>query len=88
MSQRTAHADSYYADTRNDTVDRPILTESIEADVCIVGAGFSGVSAALHLAESGFKVVILEAARAGFGASGRNGGQLVNSFSRDIDTIE
>ncbi|MCB1683307.1 MAG: FAD-binding oxidoreductase [Pseudomonadales bacterium] len=88
MSQRTAHVASYYADTRNDTADRPILTEAIEADVCIVGAGFSGVSAALHLAESGFKVVILEAARAGFGASGRNGGQLVNSYSRDIDTIE
>ena len=88
MTQRTAHVASYYAATRNDTVDRPILSEAIEADVCVVGAGFSGVSAALHLAESGFKVVILEAARVGFGASGRNGGQLVNSYSRDIDTIE
>jgi gamma-glutamylputrescine oxidase len=88
MTQRTPHTDSYYANTRNDTVDRPILKEHIEADVCIVGGGFTGMSSALHLAEAGFKVVVLEAARIGFGASGRNGGQLVNSYSRDIDTIE
>lgn len=88
MTQRTPHTDSYYAKTRNDTVDRPILQEHIEADVCIVGGGFTGLSSALHLAEAGFKVVVLEAARIGFGASGRNGGQLVNSYSRDIDTIE
>ena len=56
--------------------------------MCIVGAGFTGISSALHLAEAGFKVVVVEAARMGFGASGRNGGQLVNSYSRDIDTIE
>ncbi|MFL9708915.1 FAD-dependent oxidoreductase, partial [Aeromonas veronii] len=43
---------------------------------------------ALHLAERGYQVVLLEAARIGFGASGRNGGQIVNSYSRDIDTIE
>jgi gamma-glutamylputrescine oxidase len=88
MDQRTSHVNSYYAATRNDTIDRPILKEAVDADVCVVGAGFSGVSAALHLAESGFSVVLLEAARVGFGASGRNGGQLVNSYSRDIDTIE
>lgn len=88
MTQRTPHTGSYYAQTRNDTVDRPILKEHIEADICIVGGGFTGMSSALHLAEAGFKVVVLEAARIGFGASGRNGGQLVNSYSRDIDTIE
>lgn len=88
MSPRTAHVDSYYTDTRTDTAERPVLEEHLTADVCIVGAGFSGVSAALHLAEAGFRVVLLEAARVGFGASGRNGGQLVNSYSRDIDTIE
>jgi gamma-glutamylputrescine oxidase len=88
MAQRTEHTDSYYAATRNDKNDRPVLTEHLEADVCIVGAGFTGISSALHLAEAGFKVVVVEAARMGFGASGRNGGQLVNSYSRDIDTIE
>ncbi len=88
MTARTPHTGSYYAATRHDKVERPILTENIEADVCIVGAGYTGISSALHLAEAGFKVVVLEAARIGFGASGRNGGQLVNSYSRDIDTIE
>ncbi|MDN3647768.1 FAD-binding oxidoreductase [Reinekea marina] len=88
MTNRTPHTGSYYAATRQDTNDRPILKESIEADVCIVGGGFTGMSSALHLAEAGFSVVVLEAARIGFGASGRNGGQLVNSYSRDIDTIE
>jgi gamma-glutamylputrescine oxidase len=88
MDQRISHVDSYYAATRNDAIDRAILNEAVTADVCVVGAGFSGVSAALHLAEAGFSVVLLEAARVGFGASGRNGGQLVNSYSRDIDTIE
>lgn len=88
MTRRTEHTASYYAATRHDKTDRPVLTEHIEADVCIVGAGFTGISSALHLAEAGFNVVVLEAARTGFGASGRNGGQLVNSYSRDIDTIE
>ncbi|QSP95012.1 FAD-binding oxidoreductase [Marinobacter salinisoli] len=88
MAQRTEHTGSYYAATRNDKTDRAALTDAIEADVCIVGAGFTGISSALHLAEAGFKVVVLEAARIGFGASGRNGGQLVNSYSRDIDVIE
>ncbi|MGR3972195.1 NAD(P)/FAD-dependent oxidoreductase [Shewanella sp. 1180_01] len=83
-----AHAGSYYAASANDKVERPRLQESIEADVCVIGAGYTGLSAALHLLESGFSVVVLEAARIGWGASGRNGGQIVNSFSRDIDTIE
>ena len=88
MVNRTEHTTSYYASTCNEVQDRPALAEAIEADVCIIGAGFTGLSTALHLAEAGFKVVLLEAARIGFGASGRNGGQLVNSYSRDIDVIE
>ncbi|MGI2013570.1 NAD(P)/FAD-dependent oxidoreductase [Shewanella oncorhynchi] len=83
-----AHAGSYYAASANDKVERPRLQESIEADVCVIGAGYTGLSAALHLLESGMSVVVLEAARIGWGASGRNGGQIVNSYSRDIDTIE
>ena len=57
-------------------------------DICIIGAGYTGLSAGLHLAEAGFKVVILDQARVGWGASGRNGGQIVHSYSRDIDVIE
>ncbi len=88
MMPRTPHTGSYYAATANDKNDRPRLQSAIDCDICIVGAGFTGLSSALHLAEAGFKVVILEGARIGFGASGRNGGQLVNSYSRDIDVIE
>lgn len=84
----TEHTTSYYAASANATPARPVLQGEHEADVCIVGGGFTGISAALFLAEHGFKVTVLEAARVGFGASGRNGGQIVNSYSRDIDVIE
>jgi glycine/D-amino acid oxidase-like deaminating enzyme len=57
-----------------DTPDWPVLQEAIRADVAIIGAGFTGMSAALHLAEAGVDVVVLEAETPGWGASGRNGG--------------
>ncbi|SDS77729.1 NAD(P)/FAD-dependent oxidoreductase [Pseudomonas oryzae] len=84
----TQHVSSYYAASRNPQVDYPVLKGRVEADVCIIGAGYTGLSSALFLLESGFSVVVLEAAKVGFGASGRNGGQIVNSYSRDIDVIE
>ena len=56
--------------------------------MCVIGAGYTGLSTALHLAQAGLKVVVLEAAQVGWGASGRNGGQIVNSYSRDLDVIE
>lgn len=79
---------SYYAASANAAPARPPLAGEVEADVCVVGAGYTGLSSALFLAEHGFRVVVLEAAQVGFGASGRNGGQIVNSYSRDIDVIE
>lgn len=82
------HVASYYAATAVPQREHPPLTEAIAADVCVIGAGYTGLSAALHLAEQGFDVVVLEAAKVGWGASGRNGGQMVNSYSRDIDVIE
>lgn len=82
------HVASYYAATANPSPERPALEGDIECEVCVVGAGFTGISSALHLAEQGHDVVVLEAARVGFGASGRNGGQIVNSYSRDMDVIE
>ena len=84
----TEHAPSYYAATANASPSRPPLQGDITADVCIVGAGFTGISAALELAERGIAVVVLEAARVGWGASGRNGGQIVNGYSRGLDVIE
>jgi gamma-glutamylputrescine oxidase len=70
------HVASWYAATARDRRVRPPLAESVRADVCVVGAGYTGVSAALHLAERGYRVVVLEGARVGWGASGRNGGEM------------
>jgi gamma-glutamylputrescine oxidase len=83
-----AHAPSYYAATANASPERPPLQGDAAADVCIIGAGFTGISAGLELAERGFKVIVLEGARVGWGASGRNGGQIVNGYSRELDVIE
>lgn len=84
----TPYPESYYAASANHAPSRPPLTGQAATDVCVIGAGYTGLSTALFLAECGFKVVVIEAARVGFGASGRNGGQIVNSYSRDLDTIE
>lgn len=86
MSSAT-HANSYYAASANDKAIRPQLTGEHHCDVCVVGAGFTGISTALSLAEKGKRVIVVEGSRIGFGASGRNGGQIVNSFNRDIDYI-
>jgi gamma-glutamylputrescine oxidase len=83
----TEHAPSYYAATAHKQDARPALQGEATADVCIIGAGFSGISAALELTERGFSVIVLEAVRVGFGASGRNGGQIVNGYSRDLYVI-
>jgi len=81
IHQKQEHARSYYAATVNEVTDYPVLEGSISADICIVGAGFTGVATALTLAERGYSVVLLEANRVGWGASGRNGGQLINGIS-------
>jgi gamma-glutamylputrescine oxidase len=83
----SAHAKSYYAATANKQDARPPLAGAEAADICIIGAGFTGISAALELSERGFSVIVLESERVGFGASGRNGGQIVNGYSRDLDVI-
>jgi gamma-glutamylputrescine oxidase len=83
-----AHAPSYYAHSAHPAPKRPALSGSVQADVCIVGAGYTGLSAGIALAEAGKRVVILEQSSVGWGASGRNGGQIVHSYSRDLDVIE
>ncbi|MDY6215985.1 FAD-binding oxidoreductase [Actinobacillus porcinus] len=79
------HKKTYYYDSRNLDIIRPHLAQNAEADVCVIGAGFGGLSAALELAEQGKSVIVLEGARIGFGASGRSGGQAINGFEDGID---
>ncbi|HEX7061898.1 MAG TPA: FAD-binding oxidoreductase [Woeseiaceae bacterium] len=87
MLDATRHVNSWYAATVNRRTDYPVLRDEIRADVAVVGAGFTGLSTALFLAERGYDVVVLEARKVGWGASGRNGGQLLDGFV-EIDKIE
>ena len=64
------------------TVSSPLLNEALTADIAVVGAGFSGLSTALHLREAGHEVVVLEAQDVSFGASGRNNGQVIPTLTR------
>ncbi len=80
-NEKQEHTRSYYAATVNQTTDYPALDGSTSADICVVGAGFTGVATALTLAERGYSVALVEANRVGWGASGRNGGQVINGIS-------
>lgn len=79
---------SLYADTAAAAPDTPPLDTDRRARVAIVGGGFTGLSAALHLAEKGVDVVVLEANEPGWGASGRNGGQVNPGLKHDPDQVE
>ena len=80
MHANREHTASYYAATANWQTGYPVLAGEHRCDVAVVGAGFTGVSAALHLVERGYDVILLEANRVGWGASGRNGGQLIDGI--------
>lgn len=82
------YPDSYYAATAIGASTRPVLEGNEQADVCVIGGGFTGLSAALNLAERGMSVILLEAERVGFGASGRNGGQIGSGQRKDVLTLE
>ena len=76
-----SHTGSYYAATANEITDFAPLRGEQSADVCVIGAGFTGVSTALHLAERGYNVHVVEANKVGWGASGRNGGQMIGGIA-------
>jgi gamma-glutamylputrescine oxidase len=78
--QNQEHTSSYYAASVNEVTDYPVLEGDHSADICVIGAGFTGVATALTLAERGFSVALVEANRVGWGASGRNGGQIINGI--------
>lgn len=80
MRDASEHTASYFAATRNDATNYPPLRGTHRFDVAVVGAGYTGVSTALYLAERGYDVALLESHRVGWGASGRNGGQLIDGF--------
>jgi gamma-glutamylputrescine oxidase len=82
------YPDSYYAASAQPLDKFPTLQGSQTCDVCVVGAGYTGLSAALHLAERGYDVILLEAQRVGFGASGRNGGQVGSGQRVEQDALE
>ena len=72
---------SYYAHSALPAPDRPSLADQLDVDVCVIGGGIAGCSTALHLAERGYRVVLLEAQRIAYGASGRSGGQAIAGYA-------
>lgn len=86
--QQGQYPSSWYADSVDHIPSqRPALKGAQRADVCVIGAGYTGLMAALQLAQKGFRVIVLEAHRAGFGASGRNGGQVGSGFNQSQQWI-
>jgi glycine/D-amino acid oxidase-like deaminating enzyme len=75
------HTNSYYAATIRTPTNYPVLKGRVSTDICVVGGGFTGVATALTLAERGYSVALVEANRIGWGASGRNGGQIISGMS-------
>ena len=75
------HVKSYYAATANQELSYEKLNSNIRTQVCVIGAGFTGLNTAINLAKKDFDVVLIESEKIGWGASGRNGGQLISGFS-------
>ena len=80
IKDSSEHTGSYYAASRQPTNDYPFLSEAATCDVVVVGGGFSGVNTAVELTERGYEVILIEANRIGWGASGRNGGQIIGGI--------
>jgi glycine/D-amino acid oxidase-like deaminating enzyme len=87
VNANEALPDSLWAATAAPAPATPPLRESASVDVAIIGAGFTGLSAALHLAERGASVCVLDSAQPGWGASGRNGGQVIPGLKYDPDEL-
>ena len=87
-AQHDGAAPTWYETSARTNPAWPALDGDVHADVCVIGGGYTGLSCALHLAERGYRTVLLEARRIGNGASGRNGGQLGNGHRRDQLTLE
>ncbi|ABZ75566.1 FAD dependent oxidoreductase [Shewanella halifaxensis HAW-EB4] len=82
------HPASYYFATAKELHQSPRLEEVLDVDVCVVGGGFSGINTAIELAQKGFSVALLEAKCIGWGASGRNGGELIRGIGHDVSQFQ
>ncbi len=80
---KVSHVDSWYAASAGPLPVYPALQDNLEVDVCIVGAGITGLSSAIHLAEQGYRVAVVEQHCVGWGASGRSGGQMIFGFATE-----
>ncbi|WP_298256989.1 FAD-binding oxidoreductase [uncultured Litoreibacter sp.] len=83
-----AYPDGYYTASARPLAAFPPLRGKVVADLCVIGGGYTGLSAALHAAQSGLDVVLIDAQRVGFGASGRNGGQVQSGFNISQQALE
>ncbi|PKM30049.1 MAG: FAD-dependent oxidoreductase [Gammaproteobacteria bacterium HGW-Gammaproteobacteria-11] len=88
LTHTDQHAPSYYAASANRQLDFAPLQGEHQADVCIIGGGFTGLNTAIELAQRGLSVILLEAHKIGWGASGRNGGQLIRGVGHDLDQFQ
>lgn len=80
---------TYYSATKKYNLSFPTLEQDVEADVVVIGGGFSGINTALELAEKGItNIVVLEARYLGFGGTGRNGGQIMAGIGHDLEKIK
>ena len=85
---RPVRIKSYYAASAHAAPDRGELESSIDCDICVVGGGIAGCSTALHLTEAGYKVVLLDEYRVGWGASGRSGAQAIHGVASGQTKLE
>ena len=88
MKESIDYPESYYYHTANNLKERPSLSGSHATDVCVIGAGYTGLLTALNLSERGYDVTIIEANKLAWGASGRNGGQVGSGHNKKIHELE
>jgi len=88
LQPSSEHVPSYYAATQRERVTTSVFSGDVKTDVCVIGGGYAGLGAALHLARRGIPVALLEQSRLGWGASGRNGGQVHVGMRRDQEWLE
>jgi len=88
LQPSSEHVKSYYAATQREQVTASVFPGDVTTDVCVIGGGYAGLGTALHLARQGISVALLEQSRLGWGASGRNGGQVHVGMRRDQEWLE